>query len=238
MNYVSGQKGRVVESNIRYLEKEKYMGFRTFLRTGALFDMDLLFDRMPRQIHPFDFQSFFESEGSFEISTVNCNTGETVYYNTFRNEEHFLKVCRAANSLPLISPIVEVDGQPMLDGGMADAIPIMRALQKGWNKIVVVLTREEGYRKSTKELYARAIKKVYAGYPAFVKTMEERAGKYNAALSKIRELEQEGRVFVIRPKKMKVANNECNVRKLFECYEHGKEMALERLEELKKFLEL
>lgn len=236
MNYVSGQKGRVVESNILYLKKEKYVGLRTFLKTGALFDMDLLFDRLPRQIIPFDFKGFFASPSRFITSTVNCNTGETVYHDSFQDEEHLLRVCRAANSLPLIAKIVEIAGEPMLDGGMADAIPIQKALEEGWKKIIVVLTREADYRKKPKELYARTIKRVYSAYPAFIQTVEQRARKYNEALETIAKLEKEGKALVIRPKGMTVANHECNVEKLLKYYEHGKERAKERFPELKEFL--
>lgn len=236
MNYVSEQKGRVVESNIRYLEKEKYIGLRTFFRTGFLFDMDLLFDRMPKQLHPFDFQRFFASESRFMTSTVNCNTGEAVYYDSFRDNDHFLKVCRAANSLPLLARIVEIDGEPMLDGGMADAIPIRQALLEGWKKIIVVLTREKGYYKKPGGPYVKAIQKVYAKYPAFIKMVEERYQRYNEALEIIDELERQNKAFVIRPSGMRVSNRECNVPKLLAYYEHGQKKARECFTGLLKFL--
>lgn len=238
LNYVSEQIGRAVESNILYLEKEKYIGLGTFLRTGALFDMDLLFDRMPRQIIPFDFKRFFASECRFMTSTVNCRTGETVYYDSFRDEEQLLTVCRAANSLPLISKIVEVDGEPMLDGGMADAIPISRVLEEGWKKIVVVLTRDASYRKKKGGAYVRAIRRVYAKYPAFLKTVENRWKRYNDAIETIEKLEAAGRAFVLRPDGMSVANHESNVQKLLDYYEHGREKAREQLTGLKEFLNL
>ena len=236
MNYVSNQKGRVVETNIRYMKKEKYVGLSTFFRTGSLFDMDLLFDRMPNQLFPFDFKSFFSSGKRFMTSTVNCNTGEAVYYDSFRDDEHLLKVCRAANSLPLISKIVDIDGAPMMDGGMSDAIPIQRVLEEGWKKIIVIFTRDASYRKKPGSPYIGLIKRVYRKYPAFLKTVEERWIKYNDAIETVLRLEQEGKAFVFRPADMSIPNDESSEKKLLAYYRYGYDEAGTKYKQLLDFL--
>ena len=207
MNYVSEQKGRAVEAVIKPLEQEKYMGFKTFLKKGTFFDMDYLFDVVPRQQAPFDFEHFQNSSKRFILNTTDCNTGECVYYDHFDSEEAFWKICRIANSLPFISRINTVDGVPMLDGGMADSLPIEKAIAEGWEKILVILTRKEDYRKKYRHLYMRGIKLVYRKYPNFIRTMEHRHQKYNACLEKIDQLEKEGRAMVIRPTELAISNN-------------------------------
>ncbi len=92
--------------------------------------------------------SFLDTESTkkFITSTVNCLTGEAVYYDEFDNVDNFLSICQAANSLPFIAKITKINGIPMLDGGMADAIPIAKALEEGWKKVIVVMTRNKDYR--------------------------------------------------------------------------------------------
>ena len=132
MNYVSGQLGRMLEAVIEPLGEYKYMGPRVFLKKGTLFDMDYLFDEVPKGKAPFDFQGFQNSGKRFITNTVNCETGECVYHDHFEDEEEFFRVCKAANSLPFIARISQIGGAPALDGGMAEPVPIRKAVEEGW----------------------------------------------------------------------------------------------------------
>lgn len=238
MNYVSGQKGRVLDAVIKPLETEKYLGVKTFLKKGTFFDMDFMFDEVPKRRVPFDFQSFTESTKKFITSTVNCLTGEAVYYDKFDNVDNFLNICQAANSLPFIAKITKINGIPMLDGGMADAIPIAKALEEGWKKIVVVMTRNKNYRKKQRYLYLTFLKLVYHKYPKFVHMVRGRAKKYNDSLDMLEQLEKDGKAFILRPAEhMNLRNKEADTEKLREYYRHGYEVSEGRKEELMEFLE-
>ena len=238
MNYVSGQKGRITSAVITPLREYKYLGIGTFLKKGTFFDMDYLFKEVPKTRSPYDFKRMKEYAGRFIISTVNMETGETIYHDSFRDEEEFFDICLSSNSMPLISKISTIHGVPMLDGGMADAIPVKKALEEGWDKMVIVLTRDASYRKKPRgNLYMTAIRLVYRKYPKFLKLIEERAQRYNDSLDKIAELEAQGRAFVLRPSTITVGNSESNVDTLMKYYHHGYEMAEEKMKELKEFLE-
>lgn len=237
MNYVSGQRGRAIDAVIKPLEKEKYMGVGTFLRKGTFFDMDYLFDEVPKKQCPFDFESFVTSSKRFITTTINCLTGETCFYEKFENLDELLQVCRAANSMPLLTKVASLSGIPMLDGGMGDAIPLKKALEEGWEKMIVVLTRDKAYRKKRRHLYLKIIGTVYHKYPNFVKLVEERSERYNACLDRLAELEEEGRVFTFRPVTITVSNSETNVDTLMRYYQHGYDTAKEKEEELRAFLE-
>lgn len=236
MNYVSGQRGRLVDAVIKPLEQEKYMGPATFIKKGTFFDMDYLFDVVPRKLAPFDFKTFCNSTKRFLINTTDCRTGESVYYDEFESEEQFWKICRAANSLPFISKISHINGIPMLDGGMADALPISRVIEEGWEKVVIILTRKSDYRKKYRHFYMMLLRFVYHRYPQFIKTVAGRNQKYNACLDEIERMEKEGRALVFRPSRMTVSNNESNVDTLMEYYQHGHEEAMRREEEICNFL--
>ncbi len=237
MNYVSEQKGRVIDAIIKPLEEQKYLGLGTFFRKGTFFDMEYLFDYIPKVKVPFDFDTFCNSTKRFLISTTQCCTGECIYHEQFENQDIFWKICKAANSLPFISKITKIDGAPMLDGGVADAIPIDKALEEGWNKMIVVLTRKSEYRKKYRHLYMFLVKMVYRKYPELIRVLEERADKYNSSLDKVRILEQEGRVLVFRPTEIAVKNQESDVNVLMKSYQHGYEEAKRRYIEVQHFLE-
>ncbi len=236
MNYVSEQRGRTVESVVKPLEKEKYMGFSTFFRKGTFFDMDYLFDVVPKELSPFDLKTFTESAKRFLINITDCRTGKSVFYEKFESEEHFWKICRAANSLPFISKVTKIDGTPALDGGMADAIPIKKAKEEGWDKIIFILTRKVEYRKKYRYFYMMMIRLVYRKYPEFIQTVHERDRKYNACLEEINKMEKAGKALVIRPINMAITNNESNVKKLLEYYQQGYDEAAKREEEIRDFL--
>lgn len=237
MNYVSEQRGRVLDAVIKPLETEKYLGFRTFLKKGTFFDMDFLFEEVPKKRVPFDFTAFSESAKRFITSTVNCLTGEAVYYDRFEDADSLFKVCRAANSLPFIARITSIGGIPMLDGGMADAIPIGKALEEGWRKIIVVVTRNTNYRKKQRYFYLAMLRLVYRRYPRFVHMVRGRAERYNEALDLLERLEREGKVFIYRPSdEMCLTNNEADAEVLRGYYRHGYEVARSRQRELEAFL--
>lgn len=236
MNYVSGQKGRLIDAVLMPLKEQKYMGFGTFLRKGTFFDMDLLFDEIPNKRVPFDFESFQNSSKRFIINTVDCNTGNTIFHDHFEDKQDFLKICRAGNSLPYIAKVIDYHGVPMLDGGTGDALPIGKALEEGWNKIIMVFTRDGNYRKKKRNIYLAGLHLFYHKHPEFVKMMEKRHEKYNESIDIIEQLEKEGKVFIFRPTKLIIENNESNVDTLLAYYQHGYETAKEKFEEFKKFL--
>ena len=236
MNYVSGQKGRAVEAVIKPLEKEKFMGTATFFKKGTFFDMDFLFDVVPKNLVPFDFATFTKSAKRFIINTTNCLTGECVYHENFESEDEFWNICRVANSLPFISKTGKIGGVPMLDGGMAEALPISKVIEEGWEKVVVILSRKEDYRKKYRHFYMMMIRLLYRKYPRFVRTGAARADNYNESLEEIARLQKEGKALVLRPSKLSVKNSESDVDVLMDYYRHGYEEAQGREEEIFNFL--
>lgn len=240
MNYVSGQKGRILDSVVNPMETMKVNGLSVFLKTGNYFDMDLLFDKIPKgDVCPFDFEAFIQSGKRFITSTINCLTGEALYYDKFDTIDDFLKITRVANSLPILAKIGYIDGIPMLDGGMADAIPIARALQEGWEKIIVVLTRESKYRKKKGgDTYDNWFSKLlYRKYPGLLKAIDERPDVYNKSIETIDKLEKEGKVFLYRPPEDVILKNKIKEPgTLREYYKVGYEVAKNRYDELMAFL--
>lgn len=176
-------------------------------------------------------------KGRFITSTVDCNTGETIYHEQFEDVREFFKICKAANSLPLIARISYINETPMLDGGVSDAIPIEKAIREGWEKIIVVLTREESYRKVEGMDWQQFLfRLIYRKYPNLLAVGKRRGKRYNDSVEKVLELEKQGKAFVLRPTTLKLSNNESRVDKLVEAYQHGYETIAARYQELLDFL--
>ena len=140
-----------------------------------------------------------------------------------------IDIVKASSSLPFVCPITYVDGEPMLDGGIADSIPILRARELGYDNNVVVLTRNKGYRKSEKEM--KAVSLFYKEYPALQEAIRQRNKIYNQQISMIEELEAAGEIVVIRPERpIEVGRMERDTKKLLALYEEGYQIAMRNVE--------
>lgn len=239
VDYVSKQIGRTRDCMIhKEKEYDYHVGFRKFVKEKSILDMDMVFDKYPKEIFPFDFDTYFASEMECEIVTTNCVTGKAEYMTERSDRDRLMKLCRASSSMPLVSPIVNVDGVPYLDGGLADSIPVKRAQALGNEKIIVILTRNPGYRKKptsrgVKSLYKRAYKK----YPNLVRTAIKRSMIYNQQMELVENLEDEGKIFVIRPLIPTVSRLEKNYDALMHFYEHGYRLMKRQYQALQEYLE-
>lgn len=239
VDYVSRQIGRTKKCMIpEKKEYSYYSGVRSVIKKKSILDMDMVFDTFPKKIYPFDFETYFQSDMVCEIVTTNCETGKAEYMTEQSDPDRLMKLCRASSSMPLLSPIVNIDGVPYLDGGLADSVPIRRALQSGNEKIVLVLTRNPGYRKKpiskgTAKLYRRAYKK----YPNLVHAAIYRNHVYNKTMELVERLEEEEKIFVIRPLVPTVSRLERDETALTAFYQHGYNLMKRQREALQRYLE-
>ncbi len=220
MSYVSHQPRRARISNIDYLARYKYIGLRHLVTQGCIFDRELLYDKFPNQYLPFDFDTFFSSPMTFEMVTTNCLTGQPMYLSERHDRQRALDIVRASSSLPYVSKIVDVDGIPMLDGGIVDSIPLQHAIDMGHPTNVLVLTRNRGYRNTGKDM--KIPRFIYRKYPRLRVALSHRLAAYNVQLEYVERMEDEGRVICIRPERpMEVDRIEKDIAKLERLYEEG-----------------
>lgn len=220
MSYMSRQPRRARVSNIDYLARYDYIGLRHLVTQGCIFDTKLLYDKFPNEYIPFDYDTFFNNPGTFEMVTTNCLTGHAEYLQERHSRQRAIDVVRASSSLPYVSKIVEVDGIPMLDGGIVDSIPVMRAIETGHPTNVLVLTRNKGYRATGRD--HKIPKFIYKKYPRLRVVLSHRLEAYNRQLELVDRLEDEGKVVCIRPERpMEVTRMEKDTAKLERLYEEG-----------------
>lgn len=224
LSYISGQRGRAKSSNIDLMEKHKYIGFKYLLTQGCIMDFKLLFEDFPEKIIPYDYNAYFSNPDRFVMVTTNCLTGQAEYFEEKSSPERVMSIVKASSSLPFVTKISYVDGIPMLDGGIVDSIPVKYALEQGYENLVVILTRNKGYRK--KEGKMKAAKLFYRKYPYLQKALSQRNTVYNQTMDLIERLEAEGKAFVIRPvKPVEVGRMEKDTSRLATLYQEGYDIA-------------
>ena len=223
-SYMSRQRGRAKRSNIDMLEKYRYIGMKYLWTQHSILDREFLYDKMPSEILPFDYETCFANPCTFEMVTTNARTGKACYLTERSNPERLVQVAKASSSLPFVCPIVTVDGEPMLDGGIVDSIPVERAIEMGHTTNVVVLTRNRGYRTTDRDL--KMPKFIYRNYPRLRMVLSHRHAYYNRQLELVERLEDEGKILVIRPQHpMEVSRLESDRGKLTALYNEGYEEA-------------
>ena len=220
LSYMSGQRGRGKFSNIDLLEQYRYIGFKQLIFKGNIMDFDLLFHKFPEEIIPYHYDKLAACDEHFEMVTTSCHTGKACYYEEKHDPKRVIDIVKASSSLPFVAPISYVDGEPMLDGGIADSIPLKRAHTLGYDNNLVVLTRNKGYRKPSKPGAVPPL--FYRKYPALRDAIRQRNLLYNEQIALVEELESQGRLTVIRPEKpISVDRMERDTSKLLDLYNEG-----------------
>lgn len=235
-NYKSKQIGRAARYNMKYCDDKRYCGIGSLIKTGNIFSTDFAYGEVPMKKDIFDFYTYKNNPMEFYVVCTDIESGKAVYHRYDDFSDHGFDWIRASASMPLVSEIVEIDGVKMLDGGVADSIPLKYFESIGYDRNVVILTRPGDYRKKKNNIIP-LIKLKYKKYPEFVKAMEERHIKYNETLEYIAAEEQKGNVLVIRPDEaLPVGRIERNRDNLKAAYEIGRNTAIRKLDKVKKFL--
>lgn len=237
-NYFSKQKGRALRYNKRFCKDRRYMSVWSFLLTGNIVNKKFAFYDVTNKLDKFDNDTFMQNSTGYYVTVTNVEDGRPEYLEVKDIVKEMEKL-RASSALPFVSHMVEVDGKKYLDGGVSDSIPVLKAKEMGYDKLVVILTRPIEYRKepmSEKMLKLLSVK--YKKYPAFVERMKNRHENYNKTVEQILEMEEKGEIFVIRPSAPIVVKTiERDAKNLQAVYDLGVKDCKNRLEELKNYLE-
>ena len=237
-NYKSRQIGRAIRYNMRFCKDRRYGGMYSLLTSGNLYNTDFCYGEVPLKHDVFDFETYKNNPMEFYVVCTDVETGEAVYrrYDSF--EDHGFEWIRASASMPLVSQIVEIDGQKLLDGGIADSIPIRFFERAGYDRNIIVLTQPAGYVKKKNALLP-LMKLVYRKYPKLIAAIANRHLMYNETLAYIAEKEKRGELLVIRPEtKLPIGRVEKDPEKLREIYNIGRAVAEKQLDAIQTFLEI
>ena len=237
-SYLSKQHKRAFHTNVDYLHDKNYLSFSNLIKTGSMFGMDMMFNKIPNELYPYDHETFKKSKSEFVVVATNCITGRAEYFTLTDMQKEILYL-QASCSIPMFSNIVDVDEYKLVDGGVSDSIPIEYAIKRGCNKNIVVLTRDKTYSKDkVNSLATSFIKRKYKKYPNLVRAIENRHINYNKSLDLVKKLEENNDALVIRPKSVvKVSQVEKNYDKLYNLYMDGYNDAKESYNKILNFIE-
>ena len=234
VNYVSKQKGRALRYNKNYANDKRYMSLRSLITTGNLVNTKFAYHELPTKLDIFDEETYSKSKIDFYATVTNIETGKAEYKKII-NATLQVDELRASGSMPFVSKPVKLKDGLYLDGALADSIPVQKMKEMGYDKIIVVLTKPEGYKKKKRPEFIAKL--FYKKYPNLVNAINTRYKVYNETMDTIEQLEKNKEIFVFRPSKdLKISRVEKDVDKLQAMYDLGINDFKNKLKDLKKYL--
>lgn len=236
VSYLSKQSRRNLHLVTSYAGDQRYMGWKNMADRSnrSYFGMKFVYDTIPNELIPFDYDAFAAYPGEAEAVVTEMETGKPDYLPVDRTD-HQHTVLRATCAIPIMFPAIEIGGRKYYDGGCSDSIPWKRALEKGCDRVIVILTRERDYCKADEKSNA-VMEKLFHKYPAFAETMRNRSGDYNACREELFELERQRKVLVIAPEDtLGCSRTERNIDTIRALWQEGYFAGRERMAEIRKF---
>ncbi len=235
-NYKSHQIGRVIRYNTEYCNDKRYASFKNLVKTGNLYSEQFCYHEVPEKLDPFNEAAFAASPMDFFVVCTDVKTGEPIYHKCRKGDAEDVLWMEASASMPLAAKIVKIGHYGLLDGGVADSIPVRFFESIGYKRNLIILTQPKGYTKKKNKLLP-AIRARYFRYPAFVEAVADRHERYNETLSYISMLEQAGKDYVIRPPiPLEIGAMERDPAQLRRVYETGRAVAQIQVEKIRDFL--
>ena len=236
-NYKSHQIGRVIRYNTEYCNDKRYASFKNLVKTGNLYSEQFCYHEVPEKLDPFNEAAFADSPMDFFVVCTDVKTGEPIYHKCRKGDAEDVLWMEASASMPLAAKIVKIGHYGLLDGGVADSIPVRFFESIGYKRNLIILTQPKGYTKKKNKLLP-AIRAKYFRYPAFVEAVADRHERYNETLSYISMLEQAGKDYVIRPPiPLEIGAMERDPAQLRRVYETGRAVAQIQVEKIRDFLD-
>lgn len=234
-NIKSKQPGRVIRYNKKLAHDWRYASFRSLLTTGDYFGGEYAYHYMPRHLDYFDVETFNNNPMEFWVVCTNVGTGKAVYKRLMEVDDNCLEYIRASASMPIAARIVTVEGKKLLDGGIADSIPLRFFQEQGYNRNLVVLTQPANYVKEPNKLMP-LMRLCLRRHPRIIRALEQRHIMYNNQLEYVRQEEKKSNTLVLRPETaLTIGHLSHNPDDMQATYEHGRKVATKHLEEIKAF---
>lgn len=235
VSYISKQKGRNLEVVTKYRNDNRYLSYRNFLRCKSIFGLDFVFDEIPNNLIPFDMDTYRKYPGKVLVGVTNAHTGKTEYLNG-KDLDDKATMLRATCAIPLLFPIIKINGKEYYDGGLCDPIPIKKAIADGNTKHLIVLTQPKGYKKELSKKNILVAKLLNKKYPNLKTPLLNRHNHYNETVKFCEQLENEGKVLILRPE-YNLDSFEKDINKLKSSYDHGYNLTINHLSEIKKLFD-
>lgn len=234
VSYMSHQPERTLRVLTTYRNDPRYAGARNFLKEKSYFGLDFAYNVVPNKLDLFDWDTYYNYPGEVEFGVTNAYTGK-VEYKSAHQMTKSCDILQATCAIPILFPEIKIGNAPYYDGGLSDSIPVRRAIEKGFDKHLLVLTREPGYVKAKSNTWATKL--FQKRYPRLAVAMNNRPEMYNNTMHQIGKLEEQGKAFILKPDHA-LKSFESKVDQMRANYEMGYEQAIKKMPELKQFLQI
>lgn len=237
VSYISKSYRRQIDITLKYVNDKRYMSVENFLLKGEYLNYDWIFDELSYDLMPINQEIFDNANCHFVSVVTSAETGQAEYLTVPDVHKRGCIELRASCSLPIATKGTEINGKLYFDGGIADSIPAKKALDDNCGKIVVVLTQDVNYIKKSMDKIAPILRKKYKKYPKLADAILNRHNMYNSQLEYVKELEKQGRAYVVRPSHpLHCSTLEKNKDILNDIYQDGYSIAKKNINEIKEFL--
>lgn len=222
LSYISRQKGRSIDVVTNYVNNKNLISKKNLFTNKDVFKLDYYFNKLCKETNPFDFNTFDNAREKLVIVCTDCNSGKPIYY--YKNEcEDIYKAVKASSTLPIMNREVKIGDKTLLDGGLADSIPVKKSISDGNKKNVLVLTNDCNHKKKPFR-WLRILKRKYKNHNELIELIRDKHNRYNKCIEYLKSLEEDKDVFIFRPsRKIKLGHYDKNIKKIRELYNLGYE---------------
>jgi predicted patatin/cPLA2 family phospholipase len=211
--------GRLMYTN--YLKDPSWFGVQNWIKERSFIGMNTIFKEVPRLLQSKSFQGLHESSECFVVGTTDCHTGRSVYFSKDQCSDIFTAI-KASCSLPFLTKIVNFEDKALLDGGIADPIPIRKSIEDGNTKHVIIQTSFPSPSRFNATFIKWGMQCIYPKYPRLIEALIKHHALFIQTDQYIKQLEYENKAFVIRPTvSLPLKRWDTNERALSNLYEQG-----------------
>lgn len=199
-SYMANQRGRNFVFYTDYFQREQYMGVKNLIHTGSYIGLDYIYSSLSDHEgdYPLDWKTIRNDPRDMMIVATDANTGVPHYFHKYDMRQDSYDPIKASCCVPVINRPYKVNGIPYYDGGLSDPVPYEKAFEAGCDKVVVILTRPEDYRRIPKndKIIADLL---HPHYPNASQAMRNRSVIYNQQLDECEYLQIQGKVCIVAP---------------------------------------
>ena len=210
VSYISGQHGRSHTFYTQYAFRKEYASFDSYIKNHNYANLDYVYGTLSNHDgeNPVDYEAFEKNPTGFTVVACNADDGSTKYFDKSDVSYDNFDIMKASSAVPVACEPYVIDGVPYYDGGIADPIPVQnlynavqKAIDDGYDRIVVILTRpKDTVREQKKDIGPATILK--RTHPEAAEKLMNRYQTYNDEVALAKEYEKDGRVLILAPESM------------------------------------
>ena len=233
VSYVSRQQKRNYDILMNHRHDKRYIGLRNYLTDRSMFGLKYAYETLPEKKYPFDWDTYRKNPATVRIGVTNVLTGKPEYLDG-KKLDKTCSMLKATCAIPFVFPAIEVNGQKYYDGGITDPIPVRKAQEDGEERMLLVLTRPKGYRKTLSKANVAAARALKKKYPNLAGPLLTRHELYNGTVAYCEKLEREGKAVILRPtEEVQIESMEKDLKKIDRIYHFGYEETVKNLDKIK-----